>query len=49
MEKYDVVDIEDEELLLIVANTFGNGEPPHNGQVSALGPIPWYHICLVEK
>ncbi|XP_072018681.1 nitric oxide synthase 1-like [Amphiura filiformis] len=32
MEKYDVSEIEDEELLIIIASTFGNGQPPFSGE-----------------
>ena len=33
MEDYRVTDIENEQCVLVVASTFGNGEPPDNGQV----------------
>lgn len=36
MAEYDMFSIEHETLLLIVTSTFGNGEPPANGVVSAL-------------
>lgn len=33
MEEYDHVDLETEALVLIVTSTFGNGDPPENGEV----------------
>ncbi|XP_072182138.1 nitric oxide synthase 1-like [Diadema setosum] len=32
MENYDVENIESESLLLVVTSTFGNGDPPENGE-----------------
>lgn len=35
MDDYDVVDLEHETLVLVVTSTFGNGDPPENGEVRA--------------
>lgn len=34
MADYDISSIEHEALLLVVTSTFGNGDPPENGEVS---------------
>lgn len=34
MDEYDVVDLEHETLVLAVTSTFGNGDPPENGEVN---------------
>lgn len=36
MDDYDVVDLEHETLVLVVTSTFGNGDPPENGEVCIL-------------
>lgn len=36
MDEYDMSSIEHEAVLLVVTSTFGNGDPPENGHVSAL-------------
>lgn len=36
MDEYDVVDLEHETLVLVVTSTFGNGDPPENGEVRML-------------
>lgn len=33
MDEYDVVSLEHETLVLVVTSTFGNGDPPENGEV----------------
>lgn len=35
MESYDTLHLEHETLLLIVTSTFGNGDPPENGELFA--------------
>ena len=34
MDDYDIINIEHETLILVVTSTFGNGDPPENGEVS---------------
>lgn len=36
MDDYDMVDLEHETLVLVVTSTFGNGDPPENGEVCIL-------------
>ncbi|KAL8578716.1 hypothetical protein ACOMHN_045704 [Nucella lapillus] len=35
MDSYDVISLEHESLVLVVTSTFGNGDPPENGEVLA--------------
>lgn len=41
MDDYDVVDLEHETLVLVVTSTFGNGDPPENGEVGLTLKITW--------
>lgn len=34
MNDYDVANLEHETLLLCISSTFGNGDPPENGEVN---------------
>lgn len=43
MDEYDVVDLEHETLVLVVTSTFGNGDPPENGEVCSA-----CHISTVQ-
>ena len=43
MAEYDISSIEHEALLLVVASTFGNGDPPENGEVSQIHTSKQYN------
>ena len=32
MDEYDIIDLEHEALVIVVTSTFGNGDPPENGE-----------------
>ena len=34
MDSYDIISLEHESLVLVITSTFGNGDPPENGEVS---------------
>lgn len=46
MADYDISNIEHEALLLVVTSTFGNGDPPENGEVKKYIYIPIYTIYI---
>lgn len=37
MDEYDIVHLEHETMVLVVTSTFGNGDPPENGEVGQQG------------
>uniref|UniRef100_A0A8C5TIH9 nitric-oxide synthase (NADPH) n=1 Tax=Malurus cyaneus samueli TaxID=2593467 RepID=A0A8C5TIH9_9PASS len=39
MDEYDVVHLEHETMVLVVTSTFGNGDPPENGEVGQRGGV----------
>ncbi|XP_062874328.1 nitric oxide synthase, brain [Trichomycterus rosablanca] len=43
MEEYDVVHLEHETLVLVVTSTFGNGDPPENGEKFAAALMEMRH------
>lgn len=45
MQDFDFFDIEHKELVLIVTSTFGNGDPPENGEVM-ISLVPTAHLVL---
>jgi sulfite reductase alpha subunit-like flavoprotein len=42
MDDYDIQNIVHESILLVVSSTFGNGDPPENGQV-------WIYYGQLDK
>jgi sulfite reductase alpha subunit-like flavoprotein len=44
MSDYDISEIEQETLLVVVTSTFGNGDPPENGEVTYL--FAYVHILI---
>ena len=56
MADYDISNIEHEALLLVITSTFGNGDPPENGEVKMfhkrcfmkdITEIIIYNICFI--
>lgn len=48
MADYDVINLEHEALVMIVTSTFGNGDPPENGEVSPItNSIPQLDLLLL--
>lgn len=47
MEEYDIVHLEHETLVLVVTSTFGNGDPPENGEVRSV--IPCVGMCFHQR
>jgi len=47
MSDYDMSSIEHEALLLVVTSTFGNGDPPENGEVCNLVTAGTQYLCGV--
>lgn len=47
MSDYDMSSIEHEALLLVVTSTFGNGDPPENGEVRNLVTGGTQYLCGV--
>ena len=46
MSDYDRWKLEYEKLLLVVTSTFGNGDPPENGEVSISYFLKIFRGCL---
>uniref|UniRef100_A0A8C5WNX6 nitric-oxide synthase (NADPH) n=1 Tax=Laticauda laticaudata TaxID=8630 RepID=A0A8C5WNX6_LATLA len=55
MDEYDTVHLEHETLVLVVTSTFGNGDPPENGEVGrefsvfGLGSRAYPHFCAFAR
>ena len=48
MEDYDTTQLEHEALVLFVTSTFGNGDPPENGEVRRLKVLRQKYTRLKE-
>ena len=46
LDEYDLARLSDEELVLLIASTFGNGDPPANGVVSRMESLFNVQVCL---
>lgn len=47
MNEYDIINIEHETLILVVTSTFGNGDPPENGEVLVIIAFHWLN-CITN-
>jgi sulfite reductase alpha subunit-like flavoprotein len=48
MEEYDAIHLEHEALVLFVTSTFGNGDPPENGEVWVICTTLNEVICGID-
>ena len=44
MDEYDISELVHEALVLIVTSTFGNGDPPENGEVCILKTLTIFNL-----
>ena len=50
MDQYDIVNLEHEALVLVVTSTFGNGDPPENGEVISCNICsPHYSLRMTSR
>ncbi|XP_023681440.1 nitric oxide synthase 1-like [Paramormyrops kingsleyae] len=49
MDDYDVVNLAQENLVLVVTSTFGNGDPPENGEKLAKALMEMMHPALEQQ
>uniref|UniRef100_A0A6I8NDU9 Nitric oxide synthase n=1 Tax=Ornithorhynchus anatinus TaxID=9258 RepID=A0A6I8NDU9_ORNAN len=49
MEEYDIVHLEHETLVLVVTSTFGNGDPPENGEKFGCALMEMRHLHSVAE